>query len=125
MDEKRILIVDDDESLVDSFQMILRGDGHLVETATTGQQAIDKAKETKIHLAIIDIILPDLRGDEVARQLKRQDEKIGIVLITGYPYFQDCIDALDIGVKEILLKPINAYELIQVAREALLETIMI
>ena len=119
MEKKRILLLDDDRSLVDSFQMILRKAGHHVEIATTGRQALDKARDTKFHLAIIDIVLPDIRGDEVASKLKERDEKLGIVLITGYPSLQDCIDVLDIGIHEILLKPISANELLRVTNEAI------
>ena len=119
MNRKRILIVDDDENLVNSFQMILHEEGHLVETATTGLQALEKAKKTEFHLVILDIKLQDIMGDEVARELKNQDDKIDIVLITGYPSFKDCIDALDIGIEEILLKPIGTAELLRVVQEAI------
>jgi len=116
---KRILLVDDDETLVNSFQTILQEEGYLVETAKTGQQALDKAKKTRFHLAILDIKLPDIMGDEVARKLKKQYDNIDIVIITGYPSFKDCIDALDIGINEILLKPIGSAELLRVTQEAL------
>jgi len=111
--------VDDDETLVNSFQTILQEEGYLVETAKTGQQALDKAKKTRFHLAILDIKLPDIMGDEVARKLKKQYDNIDIVIITGYPSFKDCIDALDIGINEILLKPIGSAELLRVTQEAL------
>ena len=119
MNRKRILIVDDDENLVNLFQMILNEEGYLVETATTGLQALEKAKKTEFHLVILDIKLQDIMGDEVARELKNKDDKIGIVLITGYPSFKDCIDALDIGIEEILLKPIGTAELLRVVQEAI------
>lgn len=119
MKGKRILIVDDDQTLVTLFQMILQEEGYAVETATSGLQALDIAKKTDFHLVLLDIKLPDIRGDEVARELRKIDDKIGIVLITGYPSFKDCIDALDIGIDEILLKPIGTTELLRVAQEAI------
>jgi len=99
--------------------MILNEEGYLVETATTGLQALEKAKNTEFHLVVLDIKLQDIMGDEVARELKKQDDKIGIVLITGYPSFKDCIDALDIGIEEILLKPIGPAEMLRVVQEAI------
>lgn len=113
------MIVDDDVNFINLFQRILQQEGYLVETATTGRQALNKAKKTEFHLVILDIKLPDIMGDEVVRELKKQNDKIGIVLITGYPSFKDCIDALDIGIEEILLKPIGTAELLRVVQEAI------
>lgn len=121
MNKKRILLVDDDEKVVSTFERILLKTGYDVETATTGKEALEKARKAVFHLAIIDIKLPDIIGDKVARQLKIQNERIGLVLITGFPHFQDCIDILDIGVHDILLKPITPSELLQTIEEALLK----
>lgn len=116
---KRILIVDDDETLVTLFQMILQEEGYIVETAMMGLQALDMVKKMDFHLVLLDIKLPDIMGDEVAKEVKKINDKTGIVLITGYPSFKDCIDALDIGIDEILLKPIGTTELLRVAEEAI------
>jgi len=113
------LIVDDDETLVTLFQMILQEEGYIVETAKTGQQALDVVKKTDFHLVLLDIKLPDIMGDEVASEVKKINDKTRIVLITGYPSFKDCIDALDIGIDEILLKPIGTTELLRVAKESI------
>jgi len=93
-----------------------------VETATTGEQALDIAEKTSFNLAIMDVVLPDMRGDEVAGRLRKRGDKTDLILITGHPSFQDCIDALDLGIHNILLKPIKAEELLRVAREALSDT---
>ena len=113
------MIVDDDKTLVTLFQMILQEEGYLVETAMSGQQGLDMVKKTDFHLVFLDIKLPDIMGDEVAMEIKKINDKTGIVLITGYPSFKDCIDALDIGIDEILLKPIGTTELLRVAKEAM------
>lgn len=113
------MIVDDDETLVTLFQMILQEEGYIVETAKTGQQALDVVKKTDFHLVLLDIKLPDIMGDEVASEVKKINDKTRIVLITGYPSFKDCIDALDIGIDEILLKPIGTTELLRVAKESI------
>ena len=118
-EEKRVLLVDDDEALVESFKSILEGEGYIVEKALTGQQALEKASRGDFDLAILDIVLQDYRGDKVAIKLRKANEKMGLIFITGYPSFQSSIDALDIGVSEILLKPISPEELINSTREAL------
>ena len=119
MKKRCILLVDDDETQLRTFQEILQGVGYLVETATTGEQALDKVKTAKFDLVVLDIKLPDILGDEVARLLRRQDEKSSIILMTGYRSFQGCIDALDIGINEILLKPIEPDELLRATKDSL------
>ena len=54
-----------------------------------------------------------MRGDELAISLKKYDPSLKIIFITGYSYMDDCINALDIGVSELLLKPITKKEIIR------------
>jgi DNA-binding NtrC family response regulator len=119
MDKARILLVDDDPNLVTTFKSILQREGYHVETAGTGQQALKKADKSKFDLAILDIRLPDITGDEVAKLMKKTNDGTRFVLITGHSYLQDCIDALDLGIYEILLKPVAPEEIIRAAKEAL------
>ena len=118
MDGKRILLVDDNENITTTLGSILRGDGYLVETAALGREALNKAGDTRFDLAVIDINLPDMRGDAVAADLRKRDRDIKIVLITGYVSLTESIDALDIGISEILLKPIEPDEILRVVRES-------
>lgn len=119
MNVKKILLADDDEALVKSFSSILREEGYHVEGVKSGKDALNKARKTKFDLAILDIKLPDIMGDKVAKTLKERDGEIIVILITGYPSFQESIDALDIGIYDILLKPIGPDELLRVTGEAL------
>ena len=100
-------------------QLILQEEGYIVETATTGLQALDLVKKTSFHLVMIDTKLPDLTGEEVYKELKKTEDKIGIVLLTDYASFEDCIDSLDMGIDEILIKPIKPSELLDVAKEVI------
>jgi len=117
--EKRILLVDGDESKAASFQTILRDEGYLVETATTGRQALEKAKGTKFHVAILNTELPDMRGAEVAGKLKGEHDSIRLIIQTDVSGLNGCLDTLDMGIEEILLKPIEANEILRVTKEAL------
>jgi DNA-binding NtrC family response regulator len=114
-----ILLVDDDLELLRSFQMILRKAGYSVQTSANGKEAIRAVRQLKFEVAIVDIKLPDIMGDEVVRQIRKIDETMAVILITGYPSLQDCIDAIDLGIQEILLKPVGADELLRVTRDAL------
>jgi YesN/AraC family two-component response regulator len=57
-------------------------------------------------------------GDQVAIMIKERSMADNIVLMTGYPEFEDCIDTLGFGIQEILLKPISTHEILRVARAA-------
>lgn len=106
--------MDDDLELLRSFQMILRKTGYRLQTSVNGKGAIRVVRQLKFEVAIVDIKLPDIMGDEVVRQIRKIDETMAVTLITGYPSLQDCIDAIDLGIQEILPKPVGADELLRV-----------
>ena len=120
MSEKRILIVDDDKSINAVFKTMLEEHGYTVNTASSGQEALS-LEDSPFDLVILDIKLPDIMGDQVAMVMKERRMVDNIVLMTGYPEMEDCIDMLGIGIQEILLKPISPDEVLRVAREALSE----
>ena len=114
-----ILLVDDDEALASTFGAILREEGYRVDTATKGLQALDLAAKRVYDLAILDIKLPDVPGAEVARSLRERSAEVRIILITGYPDLAESIGALDFGIEEILVKPVDKAELLNSIRSAL------
>ena len=119
MSKKTVLVVDDDEGLLKIYREMLESEGYKVVTASTSKEALNKAEKSRFNLAILDIVLPDVQGDELAREMKMLDEGIEIIFITGYPEFQSCIDSLDIGVADILLKPLTREEILRATENAL------
>ncbi|MBS7620334.1 response regulator [Candidatus Bathyarchaeota archaeon] len=118
-ENRRVLLVDDEESLLNSFSSILEAEGFEVTMAQTSKEALQKTMEQKFHLYLIDILLPDINGDELVQIIRKFDKNTPIILITGYSSFQDSINLLDLGIHEILLKPISPKELIQACEEAI------
>ncbi|MBL7168748.1 response regulator [Candidatus Bathyarchaeota archaeon] len=114
-----ILIVDDDEDILDLYRETLEYRGYSVETSRTGLDAIEKAEKNKYQIALLDVVLPDIRGEKVAEKLKKIDESMEIIFITGYSLFQACIEATNIGICDILLKPITEEELLLAVENAL------
>jgi DNA-binding response OmpR family regulator len=112
MTDKKILLVDDDGDILFHFNNILSNEGYIVESASYGRDAVLKTKEMKFDMAIIDIMLPDTRGDQLAIELRKQNPSIELIFITGFSYMNECIEALDIGISEILIKPISEDELL-------------
>ena len=105
MSEKRILLVDDDKPINATFKAVLEEHGYTVNTASSGQEALS-LEESSFGLVILDIKLPDIMGDQVAKVMKERGMADNIVFMTGYPELEDCIDTLGVGIQEILIKPI-------------------
>lgn len=118
-----ILLVDDNESLANSFKFVLEAEGFTVILARTSKEALEKMLMQDFNLYLIDILLPDLNGDELAKIIRKSDKKTPIILITGYSSLQDSKNALDLGIEEILLKPISSEELVKACKEAILLSI--
>jgi DNA-binding response OmpR family regulator len=118
---KRILLVDDDETILAPFQQILQGEGYQVDIASNGREALEKAGETEYQMVISDIKLPDVQGIEIARKIREQYNDTRLIIITGFPDLADSIETIDLGIDEILIKPIDVYELLRVVKESLLE----
>lgn len=112
MEKRSILLVDDDDDILFHYQTILKKNDFNIDCVSYGEQAITKVKEKKYDLVILDIMLPDIRGDKLALELRHIDQNILFIFITGFPYMDYCINALDIGISEILIKPITTNELI-------------
>jgi len=113
--------VEDDTTIVVPFQFILESEGYHVDTASTGRQAIENIGKNEYQVVILDMKLPDMQGIEVAREIRNKTDEINLIIMTGYPNLVDSIEALDIGISEILLKPINADEFLRTVEEALVD----
>ena len=109
---KSILLVDDDDSILMIFENFLSSNGYNVSTSNTASKALELVKEKKYDVAVLDFILPDIRGDKLALEIKKIQKDIEIIFVTGFSQFESCIKALKIGISEILLKPITADELV-------------
>ena len=118
MSEKKILIVDDDESITTVYKMILEEQGYKVDTASSGKEAISLA-EPPYDLVVLDIKLPDITGDQVAKVMKERMMADNIVLMTGYPELVESTWALDIDIADILVKPFSPDVLQRLIREVL------
>lgn len=114
-----ILIVDDDEFLTETFKVILETVGYHVEIAASGMQAIHKTRDKDYDLIILDIKLPDINGDEVARIMKKQGKKMRIVMITGYEKLAEGLKEEPVEAKEVLMKPISPNNLLTVTKKVL------
>jgi two-component system OmpR family response regulator len=115
----RVLVVDDEPNIVDVISMALRFQGFEVESAGTGAEAISAVASFKPALIVLDVMLPDMEGFEVARRLGAQRARVPIVFLTARDAVEDKIRGLTIGGDDYVTKPFSLEELIARIRSVL------
>ena len=115
---ERALVVSGDEYIVATIQNILRKEGYDVDVTTSGQQAIEQAANSRYNIIIMDVKLSDIPGVEVAHRMRLLDNEARLIVLADDSTFDDCIDLLDWGVEEILMKPVETNELKRIIVEA-------
>jgi DNA-binding NtrC family response regulator len=120
LDKKRILVIEDDESVRESMTRILELEGYQVETAKTGSEAVEKSKLNSYNLALIDIRLPDMEGTELLTAMRDTVPRMVRIIVTGYPSVKNAIEAVNKGADGYVTKPIvNTDQFLQKIREHL------
>jgi DNA-binding response OmpR family regulator len=121
MEKKRILLVDDDTSILEVFRVIFEDEGYVVDTTETGMEAIRKVEAQFYHLALLDIKLPDMEGTELLSRLRRSPASVNMmcIMITGYPSLDNAAESLNIGADAYVMKPINPEELLKIVKKKL------
>ncbi|HDJ05117.1 MAG TPA: response regulator, partial [Candidatus Bathyarchaeota archaeon] len=103
MGKKSILIVDDDRAILSSLEKILQLEGYSVDTAETGREAIEKAKNRFYNLMLLDIKLPDMEGTELLRAVDETEPKMVKIMVTGYPTLENAVKSLNLGADAYLM----------------------
>jgi DNA-binding NtrC family response regulator len=116
---KSILIIDDDKFILDVFSRILKNQGYNVDTAETGQKALEKLKTKKFDLAIIDMILPDTNGTSLIPKMNEIQPEIKKIVLTGYPSAADSNKTKKQGVNAYLIKPVKSEKIIETITKSL------
>lgn len=106
-----ILVVDDEDAIVDVIKSYLQRDGFQVATAGTGAEALSKARSLLPDLVVLDLMLPDIHGEEVARLLREENDP-GIIMLTAKSGQDDRIAGLSLGVDDYVIKPFSPRELV-------------
>jgi len=103
--KRRILVVDDEPLVCDAVKMMLEFDGHEVQTATNGKEALALFDSSKFDLVITDFEMPTMKGDELATAIKARAPKQPIVMITAYAETLQSASKPLTGVDSIISKP--------------------
>ncbi len=116
---KPILIVDDEQIVRESLRDWLKDAGYQVTTAESGEEAIGIIEQGDIEIMILDIRLPGRSGISVLREVREKKPDIKTIIITAYPSSELTAEALGLGVKDYLIKPVAPDALEGLIREAL------
>jgi two-component system, OmpR family, response regulator len=108
----RIMVVDDEPSIVDSVATVLRYEGYEVDVADSGRMALQKAQETTFDLVILDVMLPDLDGLEVTRRIRANGLDVPILFLTAKSEVEDRVAGLTIGADDYVSKPFSLMEIV-------------
>jgi two-component system response regulator RegX3 len=107
----RILVVDDEPSLVRGLTYALERDKFEVEVATDGEAAVDAALTQAIDLVILDLMLPKLSGEEACKQIRARSG-VPIIMLTAKDSERELLAGLELGADDYVTKPFSAAELI-------------
>jgi len=111
MSSTKILIVDDELIMRESLAGWLERDGHLVQTSPSGEDALEKLKETRYDILLVDIKMEGMSGLDVLRHMKESDPDVAVVMITAYGSIPTAIEAMKNGAYDYMLKPFDPNEL--------------
>ena len=118
----RILVVDDEPNIVDVVAMALRFQGFEVDTAGTGRDALAAVERFRPQVMVLDVMLPDMEGFEVAERLGAQRGHVPIIFLTARDATEDKLRGLSIGGDDYVTKPFSLEELVARIRVILRRT---
>jgi two-component system OmpR family response regulator len=115
----RVLVVDDEPSIVEVISMALRHHGFGVESARTGKEALDEVRRWRPHAMVLDVMLPDMEGFDVARRLSAEHASVPILFLSARDSTADKVRGLTTGGDDYVTKPFSLEELIARLRNIL------
>ena len=118
-DKVEILIVDDDENICWTLMLIFGRKNYVVDTAGTGQEAMDKVRNKFFNIVLMDIKLPDLEGIELLASIKALHPDTAVIMITGHPTLDTAMRAVNEGASAYITKPLNLNKVFTTVTEAL------
>jgi len=110
--EQRILVVDDEQSIVDAVATALRYEGYQVEEAYNGRDALDAVARFEPDLIVLDWMLPDIEGIQVGRSLRDQGFKTAVLFLTAKDATENKVEALRAGGDDYVTKPFSLAEIV-------------
>lgn len=114
--KNKVLIVDDEEAMTLLLKMVIEKDGYLVDVANSAAEALLLINRRKYHIVLSDIIMPDMDGLELLREVRKKDPLIQVVMMTASASMNRTMTALELGAADFILKPFDMEQVLLVIR---------
>jgi two-component system, NtrC family, response regulator HydG len=111
--QANILVVDDNKDLLNTFALILKRKGYIVDTAEDGLQALDKFGKRPFDVVLMDVIMPGLTGIDTLHKMREVNPRTKVILMTAYCEDEQMQKALSEGAYGALYKPVNIAKLME------------
>jgi len=108
---KRILIIEDARTIRMALEDDFKFEGYQVETASTGPEGLEKALDLDLDIIILDLMLPELSGLEICKELRRRNIGTPIIMLTARSQEFDKVLGLELGADDYITKPFSTFEL--------------
>jgi len=102
---KRILIVDDEKNIRTTLSSYLISLGYEQEIAVNGQEALDKLKDSKYDLILLDIKMPVMNGIQILKEMRRLEDKTNVIMMTAYGTIENAVESMKLGAVDFISKP--------------------
>ena len=109
---RRILLVEDEPSLIITLSDMLKGEGYEVESTVNGLQAMDRIGREAFDLILLDVMLPDMNGFEICKSVRERGYAVPILMLTARGEISDKVRGLRTGADDYLAKPFDPHELL-------------
>ena len=103
--DANVLVVDDEEQFLKVFSQRLQGRGMKVDTANTGEEALERAKKKDFDAIILDMAMPGMSGIETLKRIKSENPDLQIIMLTGHGTVEKGVEAMKLGAGDFLEKP--------------------
>jgi DNA-binding response OmpR family regulator len=117
MDTARVLLVDDEEEYVRALAERLELRSFDVRVALNGEQALGKLQDQEPDFVVLDLKMPGMDGMEVLRRVRKHHPRVAVVMVTGHGSDKDRDEALRLGARAYLQKPVQIDQLVRVIKE--------
>jgi DNA-binding NtrC family response regulator len=122
--DKRLLIVEDEETLCESLKRVLSKQGYIVDTVNSAESAIAMLQDNPYDLIVTDIILPGINGIELIRKIKEDNPEQIVVVMTAYASLETAVEALRAGSYDYIVKPVMHEEIKQIVKNAINQKVL-
>ena len=118
MENKKILVVDDEEAIRDSFQQAFSSVGYTVKCAESAEEALEALKEENIQVLFLDLKLPEMTGMDLCKRIRKDKPLAVIHAVTGYTSLFDLVECREAGFDDYFTKPVELKTLFNAAEAA-------